>query len=334
MNSSFQYADALKSRLGLTTSSSSFDVLKTYENMAERSPTVLKDNFSAQHRTLLDNTPVVFLVVPDLDACALKVPNTDNEAIVAVGPRFSLLLHLMTRASLWAGAHFEELDSKVFQRMARSAAALFAYYTVKRPLEAGDLQGDWFFGESSWNNDVLPTVTFGAICFTVCHEMAHIKLGHLSHCVLHNIEDELTYFGYMQEQEFAADLEGANLYYEGCPKISFQASAPLIVCYTIGLLDYFGQLLSSHDLQMSTHPHGMKRASRLLGRFKPTMNKAETTHAAIMCGVVEGIIKELSNIDLSDIFPGMRLDFRHRQTSYPTLDLLYQVQRQQKQAKP
>lgn len=333
MNRSFQYAGELKSHWGLTSSSSSFDVLRTYDNMVERSPEILKEHFSVQHRQLLDRTPVVFLVARDLDACALKVPNSDHEAIVAVGPRFSLLLNLMTRASLWAGDNFDKLEARVFQRMARSAAALYACYAIQRPLQTGDVEGDWFFGHNSWNSTVLPVATFGAICFTICHELAHIKLGHLSDSVLHKMADELTYFQYMQEQEFAADLEGATLYYEGCPRISFQASAPLIVCYTIGLLDYFRQLLSP-DIEVSTHPHGMKRASRLLGRFRPNMDKAETTHAGVMCGVVEGILKELSNIDLKDIFAGRKLDFRHRQTSYPTLDLLYHLQTQQKQKKP
>lgn len=330
MKKSFEYANELRSRFGLKRSDSSFDIVEIYQKMTESSPEILKEKFSRQHRKLLENTPIVFLVANGLDAVALKVPNANNEAVVAIGPRFSLLLYLMIRTTFWVGDNFEKLDSKVFQSMARNAAALFANFTMNRPLKADDVDGDWFFNENNWDKNVLTAATFGTLCFAICHELAHIKLGHLSSSALSKTGDALTYFKYMQRQEFDADLEGTKLFFEGCPEISFQHSAPLIVCYTIGLLDYFGQILLSDDLQMSSHPHGMNRATRLLKHFKPIMDKSETTHAAIMCGVVEGIVKELKNIDLSDYFAGINLNFNLIPASFPTLELLYQIQKKSK----
>jgi hypothetical protein len=325
MKRAFEYADELKARSELIMKSSkSFEGLETYRTLVDNSHLILRDNFSAQHCELLNNTPIMFLMANDLDACALKVPNTNNESVIAIGPRFSMLLHLMVRASLWVGNNFGKIDAKVFQGMARSASAIFAYFAVQRPFK-NELYQDWFSGDSA-ETDVL----YGTLCFALCHELAHIKLGHLANCGVDNLEDALTYFRYVQRQEFDADLEGTGLYYEGCPEIRFRGASPLIVCYTIALLDCFKQISLPQNSQMSTHPHGMERASQLLQRFKPIMSGGETTYAFFMCSVVEGIIKELKNTDLRDIFIGKKLNFSYGLPSYPTLDLFYQIQKKQK----
>lgn len=301
-------------------------VTKIYYQIVEDTPSIIKDYHKKQEirnnelGKLLSQTPVIFLMASDLDACAIQVPGANKEAVIAIGPRFCMLLHLMIRMTIWSYKNCMKLNSRIFQKMARCASAIFAYYSINRPFK-NELEEDWF--ESTGMDFELMV---GSICFVLCHELSHIELGHLSDCSLGNIDDKLSYFKFLQNQEYEADKKGAILFSDGCPKMAFRNSLPMLVCYTIAILDYIKQIVTSCDFLLATHPHGIERASKLESLLRPSMSDDEFTYKFILSCLVDGIIKEMKNIELSDIFEGKKFVINDDSIKYHNLEALYKLQ--------
>jgi hypothetical protein len=268
-------------------------VPEAYSSLVAGASTTLISSSPRKLRKRLERTPVVFLGARDLDATSIPVPGRSDEALVLIGPRFPMFLHMLARAGLWAALNNDKVDDTVTVEMGHALTDFFAYLLLHRSLE----RLPYFMGQSDADVKENEVVLLGmCLGFAIAHEFAHVSLGHLGQGAIRAARQidgrPVEVFRFHQLTEIEADREGARLLYASFPNHVLRDAAPLIFCAILGALDHLIWLTEASVIDRvrkaefgrssdawldkfiankrarDSHPHGKERFDSLLSGFR------------------------------------------------------------------
>jgi len=269
----------------------------------------VKRSYTGEHRELLHRIPLIVLGRSDLDVCVTTVPGFPKEAIILIGPKYLISLHLMLRIGFWLFFHYQSVNESILSDLGYELVQLFASLTLHVPSQQTQLtravDDDAELRQSAIDQEAL----YDCIVFIILHEFMHVASGHLSSSakrrsrLLRNRPTE--FYRFSQECETEADHRAASFLFSLGPKPpeanpflppgTFRDAAPFFACTFIGAMDYlrfiseaslikrfestfrradFTDVDSIVTIQKthSTHPFGMDRWQGLMDAFGERMN--------------------------------------------------------------
>lgn len=229
----------------------------------------LKKYLPASTRSLIEDIPVGTLFTSDPNACAIRPLDFDCVPVVIIDWTFFAFLGQVVSPVLRLLDRIPKEEQRLLARMILHCGE---YFTSGGRSGSLDLHE---YDEALTN--MASAIELGALTFILCHEYAHIILGHLEPNNITVNEAGFVKYNKSWEQEFSADISGLQLSQECLDNLETElygnaisnlpCASPLIVMSVILFLQrFFGNYGGS-----PSHPPPDERRSRLASVLDGTL---------------------------------------------------------------
>jgi hypothetical protein len=231
----------------------------------------LRERLPQPVRALVEDIPVGTLLTSDPNACAIRSVDMDLGPVVIVDWMLLVFLGKVIKPVLRLLDHISTEEKLLMARRILDAGDYFSTVGLRGTLEADNYDPVVVrMGDS---------IEVGALTFIVCHEYAHVLLGHLDprDVTLHRAG--FTMYNKSFDQEFEADLRGLHLatyylphvdeeFYKS-PRSRLACGSPLILMSILHFLERF----FNSDVRAATHPPTLARRERLVDIISRTLTE-------------------------------------------------------------